>query len=36
MPRQVILSSEPTAGGTGPAKSAGQEDPVELDSSLTL
>jgi len=31
-----LLSSEPTAKGTGLAKSAGKEDPVELDSSLTL
>ncbi len=30
------LSSETTAKGTGLAKSAGKEDPVELDSSLTL
>jgi len=31
-----LLSSEPTAKGTVLAKSAGKEDPVELDSSLTL
>jgi len=31
-----VLSSEPTAKGTGLATSAGKEDPVELDSSLTL
>ena len=31
-----LLSSETTAWGTGHAKSAGKEDPVELDSSLTL
>ena len=31
-----LLSSETTAKGTGLAKSAGKEDPVELDSSLTL
>jgi len=31
-----LRSSEPTAKGTGLAKSAGKEDPVELDSSLTL
>ncbi|GKV54049.1 hypothetical protein SLEP1_g60559, partial [Rubroshorea leprosula] len=28
--------SETTAKGTGLAESAGKEDPVELDSSLTL
>src|SRR4029434_8356546 len=31
-----LLSSETTAKGTGLAESAGQEDPVELDSSLAL
>ena len=31
-----LLSSEPTAKGTGLAESAGKEDPVELDSSPTL
>ncbi|RHZ75007.1 hypothetical protein Glove_218g21 [Diversispora epigaea] len=31
-----LPSSETTAKGTGLAKSAGKEDPVELDSSLTL
>jgi hypothetical protein len=31
-----LLSSEPTAKGTGLEKSAGKEDPVELDSSPTL
>jgi hypothetical protein len=31
-----LLSSEPTAKGTGLEGSAGKEDPVELDSSLTL
>ena len=31
-----LLSSEPTAKGTGLAQSAGKEDPVELDSSPTL
>jgi len=31
-----LLSSETTAKGTGLAKSAGKEDPVELDSSLRL
>ena len=31
-----LLSSEPTAKGTGLEESAGKEDPVELDSSLTL
>ena len=31
-----LLSSETTAKGTGLEKSAGKEDPVELDSSLTL
>jgi hypothetical protein len=31
-----LLSSETTAKGTGLAESAGKEDPVELDSSLTL
>lgn len=30
-----LLSSETTAKGTGLAESAGKEDPVELDSSLT-
>ena len=29
-------SSEPTARGTGLARSAGKEDPVEFDSSLVL
>ena len=32
----LSLSSETTAKGTGLAESAGKEDPVELDSSLTL
>jgi len=32
----TLLSSEPTAKGTGLAKSAGKEDPIELDSSLKL
>jgi hypothetical protein len=31
-----LLSSETTAKGTGLANLAGKEDPVELDSSLTL
>ena len=31
-----LLSSETTAKGTGLEKTAGQEDPVELDSSLAL
>ncbi|KAF4514028.1 UNVERIFIED_CONTAM: hypothetical protein B566_EDAN018920 [Ephemera danica] len=31
-----LLSSETTAKGTGLAKSAGKEDPVELDSSLAF
>lgn len=31
-----LLSSEPTAKGTGLEKSAGKEDPVELDSSQEL
>ncbi len=31
-----LLSSEITAKGTGLAETAGKEDPVELDSSLTL
>ena len=31
-----LLSSETTAKGTGLEKSAGKEDPVELDSSQTL
>jgi hypothetical protein len=31
-----LLRGEPTAKGTGLAESAGKEDPVELDSSLTL
>ena len=31
-----LLSSETTAKGTGLEKSAGKEDPVELDSSPTL
>ena len=31
-----LLSSETTAKGTGLAKLAGKEDPVELDSNLTL
>jgi len=30
------LSSETTAKGTGLAKSAGKEDPVEVNSSLAL
>jgi hypothetical protein len=34
--RPYLLSSETTAKGTGLAKAAGKEDPVELDSSLTL
>ncbi|CAL1192568.1 unnamed protein product [Candida parapsilosis] len=32
----MTLLSETTAKGTGLAESAGKEDPVELDSSLTL
>ena len=32
----IYCSSETTAKGTGLAKSAGKEDPVELDSSLAL
>jgi len=31
-----LLSSDPTAKGTGLANTAGKEEPVELDSSLTL
>jgi len=31
-----MLSSETTARGTGLAKKAGKEDPVELDSSSVL
>ena len=31
-----LLSSETTAKGTGLEKTAGQEDPVELDSILLL
>ena len=31
-----LLASETTARGTGLEESAGKEDPVELDSSLTL
>ncbi len=31
-----LLSSETTAKGTGLEKSAGKEDPVELDTSLVL
>ena len=31
-----LLRGEPTAKGTGLAKSAGKEDPVELDSSHLL
>ena len=31
-----LLSSETTAKGTGLESSAGKEDPVELDSNLTL
>ena len=31
-----LLSSETTAKGTGLEETAGKEDPVELDSSLTL
>ena len=31
-----LLSGETTAKGTGLEKLAGKEDPVELDSSLTL
>jgi hypothetical protein len=34
--RTMLLSSETTAKGTGLEKSAGKEDPVELDSSQTL
>ena len=33
---RYLLSSETTAKGTGLAESVGKEDPVELDSSLTL
>ncbi|KRX69431.1 Retrovirus-related Pol polyprotein from type-1 retrotransposable element [Trichinella sp. T6] len=36
MPRHLISDAVTTAKGTGLAKSAGKEDPVELDSSLTL
>jgi hypothetical protein len=42
MPRHLIsdahewINEIPTAKGTGLEKSAGKEDPVELDSSLTL
>ena len=32
----IYLSSETTAKGTGLGVMAGKEDPVELDSSLTL
>jgi len=32
----LSASSETTAEGTGSAKSAGKEDPVELDSILIL
>ena len=32
----ILLSSKTTAKGMGLAKSVGKEDPVELDSSLTL
>ncbi|CAL1197742.1 unnamed protein product [Candida parapsilosis] len=32
----INLESRTTAKGTGLAESAGKEDPVELDSSLTL
>ena len=32
----IYLFSETTAKGTGLTESAGKEDPVELDSSLTL
>jgi hypothetical protein len=35
-PYHALLSSETTAKGTGLEKSAGKEDPVELDSSQTL
>ena len=31
-----LLSSETTAKGTGLGVTAGKEDPIELDSSLTL
>ncbi|KAG9283996.1 hypothetical protein G9A89_005325 [Geosiphon pyriformis] len=31
----IEQSSETTAKGTGLAKSAGKEDPIEIDSSLT-
>ena len=31
-----LLSSETTAKGTGLEKTAGKEDPVEFDSSLSL
>jgi len=31
-----LRSGEPTAKGTGLDASAGKEDPVEFDSSLTL
>ena len=34
--KAYLLSSETTAKGTGLEISAGKEDPVELDSSLTL
>ena len=36
IPTVPVYSSETTAKGTGLAESAGKEDPVELDSSLTL
>ncbi|KAK5671556.1 hypothetical protein QVD99_002049 [Batrachochytrium dendrobatidis] len=36
LPDTMTLLSETTAKGTGLAESAGKEDPVELDSSLTL
>ncbi len=36
IPTPYLLSSETTAKGTGLANTAGKEDPVELDSSLTL
>ena len=32
----VPIASETTAKGTGLEESAGKEDPVELDSNLTL
>ena len=36
IPTVPVYYPETTAKGTGLAESAGKEDPVELDSSLTL